>query len=143
MTKIKMNKREMMVEAHQMAKQMIGDYSARLALALRTLWASVKKGATKIMKAIENLTGSEKQIAWAKEIIAQNLKDLQREMDYYKGRTDGVFTDYADKLEKAINELGESNCTAKWWIEHRNLANAYMQKAKTQVQAARDKAAQS
>lgn len=44
MTKIRMTKREMMVKAHQMAKQMIGDYSARLALALRTLWAAAKKG---------------------------------------------------------------------------------------------------
>jgi len=49
MTKNKMNKREMMVKAHQMAKQMVGDYSARLALALRTLWAAAKKGA-KAMK---------------------------------------------------------------------------------------------
>ena len=49
MTKIKMSKRQMMVEAHKMARKMFGDYVARLALALRTLWAIAKKGA-KTMK---------------------------------------------------------------------------------------------
>jgi len=39
-----MNKREMMVQAHKLAKQMVGNYSARLSLALTQLWASLKKG---------------------------------------------------------------------------------------------------
>jgi len=47
-----MNKREMMVKAHQMAKQMVGNYIARMALALRTLWASIKKGVAKMDKLI-------------------------------------------------------------------------------------------
>ena len=50
MTKIKLSKREMMVKAHQLAKQMVGDYIARLTLALRTLWAAAKKGASKMGK---------------------------------------------------------------------------------------------
>lgn len=39
-----MTKREMMVKAHGLAKTMVGNYSARLSLALRQLWASLKKG---------------------------------------------------------------------------------------------------
>jgi len=128
MTKIKMNKREMMVEAHQMAKQMVGDYSARLALALRSLWTAAKKGVAKVMKAIESLTGSEKQIAWAKEIVTSNLEALQREIEYQKGRSDCCFFVVISKLEKAASELKESSYTAKWWIEHQNLANAYIHK---------------
>jgi len=58
MTKIKMNKREMMVEAHKMAKQMVGDYSARLALALRTLWAALKKGAKAVRTPLTSLNAT-------------------------------------------------------------------------------------
>jgi len=57
MTKIKMSKREMMVEAHKMARRMVGDYVARLALALRTLWASAKKGVKSVEKLITNELG--------------------------------------------------------------------------------------
>lgn len=39
----------MMVTAHRMAKQMVGNYSARLSLALTQLWASLKKGVAKTM----------------------------------------------------------------------------------------------
>jgi len=55
MTKIKLSKREMMVEAHKIAKQMVGDYVARLALALRTLWASLKKGVKAVKTPLTSL----------------------------------------------------------------------------------------
>ena len=131
MTKIKLSKREMMVEAHKMAKKMVGNYIARLALALRTLWVAAKKGVTKSMKAIENLTGSEKQIAWATEIVTTNLNALQRELTYMnerEARGNGSFPEVTAKLEKAIRELEESSYTAKWWIEHQGVARAYIQK---------------
>lgn len=47
-----MTKREMMTKAHKMAKQMIGNYSARIALALRQLWAIAKEGAKKVADVI-------------------------------------------------------------------------------------------
>lgn len=47
-----MTKREMMTKAHEMAKQMVGAYSARLALALRQLWASLKVEVEKVAEAI-------------------------------------------------------------------------------------------
>lgn len=46
-----MTKREMMTKAHKMAKQMIGNYSARIALALRQLWAIAKEGVKKMEEA--------------------------------------------------------------------------------------------
>jgi hypothetical protein len=49
-----MTKREMMIKAHEMARKMVGDYSARLSLALRTLWAAVKKGLKKMIKVTGN-----------------------------------------------------------------------------------------
>ncbi len=44
-----MTKREMMVKAHSIAKKMVGDYVARLSLALRQIWAAVK-GAVQMNK---------------------------------------------------------------------------------------------
>ena len=35
-------KRNLMIEAHKMAKKMVGDYQARLALALRKAWQKIK-----------------------------------------------------------------------------------------------------
>lgn len=39
---MKMTKREMMIKAHRLARRMVGDYRARLALALRQVWDEVK-----------------------------------------------------------------------------------------------------
>lgn len=50
-----MTKREMMVKAHGLARKMIGDYAARLSLALRQLWASIK-GAVSVNKMEEMLS---------------------------------------------------------------------------------------
>lgn len=72
MTKIKLSKREMMVEAHKMAKQMVGDYVARLALALRTLWAAAKKGVAKVMK-------NEKKIKYHVNYLNANCKPLHND----------------------------------------------------------------
>jgi len=58
MTKIKMSKRQMMVEAHKMARKMVGDYSARLALALRTLWAAAKKGVKAVKTPLTSLNAT-------------------------------------------------------------------------------------
>lgn len=130
-----MTKREIMVKAHQMAKKMVGDYSARLALALRTLWANIKKGVNNIVKAIENLagTGSEKQIAWATDIINTTRKKLQNELTYFAGREKRENYSYAEikgKIERGIADLENSSYSAKWWIEHQGVAESFLQRIK-------------
>jgi len=47
-----MNKREMMIQAHKLASKMVGNYSARLSLALTQLWAVVKNGVAKIVNTL-------------------------------------------------------------------------------------------
>ncbi len=54
-------KRNIMKRAHEIARTLIGDWYARLALALRQAWREAKE-------MTNSLIGSEKQIAWATEI---------------------------------------------------------------------------
>ena len=80
---------------------------------------------------MKNLTGSEKQIAWAEQIIAENISTLTRTIEEFKGREvreNCSYSSVTDRLEKALNELNNSEYAAKWWIEHKNVANAYIQK---------------
>lgn len=75
-----MTKREMMIKAHKMAKQMIGNYSARIALALRQLWASVKAGVKKVareykmvaIKAYDGFNGRRYSNPWVALITRDN-----------------------------------------------------------------------
>ena len=53
-------KRNIMKRAHEIARTLIGDWYARLALALRQAWREAKE--------MVKLVGSEKQVAWAEEI---------------------------------------------------------------------------
>ena len=64
----------MMVMAHKMAKQMVGNYSARLSLALRQLWASLKKGVVKMLISQINL-----------EVSAENITSVAKWNKTQKG----------------------------------------------------------
>lgn len=77
--------------------------------------------------------GSEKQIVWANDIRNANIKTLEREIEEFKLREingTGSFPELISKLEKAIEEIKTTEKTAQWWIEHQNLASAYIQKIK-------------
>lgn len=50
-----MTKREVMVKAVAMAKKMEGDWIARMALALRTVWAMVKKSTKATMEQVAEM----------------------------------------------------------------------------------------
>lgn len=79
--------------------------------------------------------GSEKQIAWATQIREHNLKTLQDEADNFKERSVRENWDYStiiSKIENAIAEIQVTEKTAKFWIENRNLAGAYLYKIKNQ-----------
>src|SRR5690554_3134966 len=70
--------RKIMVRAHALAKQMEGDYQARLALGLRMAWAETKN---KEETEVKELTGSPKQIAWAEDIRAMYAKRIPALME--------------------------------------------------------------
>jgi hypothetical protein len=61
-----MTKANMMREAHKMAKTFEGNYSACLALALRTL-----------NRGVIEMKGTEKQIAYAEILLKKNAKNLE------------------------------------------------------------------
>lgn len=80
---------------------------------------------------MKNLFGSEKQIAWAEQIIAENIATLTRTIEEFKGREvreNCSYSNVTDRLKKALDDLSNSEYSAKWWIEHKNVANAYIQK---------------
>ncbi len=126
--------KKLMRKAHQLTKEIKAEfpevnYSAQLGLCITYL---IKEGNE---MELPILTGSEKQIAWATEIRTTNLRILNEEIEVFKGRELRENCSYGviiEKAEKAINEIQKTEKTAKWWIEHQNLANAYMQKIKQQ-----------
>lgn len=77
-----MTKSELMTKATRLAKTFVGDWVARMKLALKVVWAMVKK-AEKFAMPHFDFKGSEKQIAWANDIIsdfyvnANNLYNYQ------------------------------------------------------------------
>lgn len=62
----------------------------------------------------ENLTGNEKQIAWAKDIREKYALMIQRE--YINEAYDDLRVYYVKVLDVIIAE----NTSAKWWIDNRN-----------------------
>lgn len=68
----------------------------------------------------ENLTGSEKQIAWAKDIREKYALMIQRE--YVNEADDDLRVYYVKVLDVIIAE----NPSAKWWIDNRvQLSSVY------------------
>lgn len=88
-------------KAVRLAKTFVGDWNARMKLALRIIWAAVKKGAN----AMVELTGSKKQISWAEDIrkafikVADDVKSqiklvnggINNNIDQYRIDVDDVF----------------------------------------------------
>jgi copper chaperone CopZ len=80
-----MNKREIMKKAVALAKTFLGDWAARMALALKTVWAEARK---MVKKALPELKGTTKQVAWANDIREKAVAVLN-----------GMVKEYATKLE--------------------------------------------
>ena len=117
-------KRNIMRRAHQIAKNLEGDYRARMSLALRQAWKEVKK--VELVK----LTGTEKQIAWAEEIRKANISHLQDCLEGFELRAarGDDFPEIRATLQKAIEGLMTQPTEAKWWIEHKRVAWAIEQR---------------
>lgn len=86
-----MTKREMMVKAHKMARKMVGNYSARLSLALRELWASIKKGVKKVVEKItkESLAGKAQE--WIEKRVMWSGKCTVKTSDWTKNGNDRTY----------------------------------------------------
>ena len=79
---------------------------------------------------MENITiGTEKQIAWATEIRDASIKNMEKELADFVRR--GHFEVIVAKIEKGIEELKTVDKDAKFWIEHKNLDGAFLQRIKS------------
>ncbi len=67
-----MTKSEMMKKAIAMARTFVGDWSARMSLALKEVWKMAK---AKFEMPAFDFKGSPKQIAWATEIVSDLYKN--------------------------------------------------------------------
>ncbi|ANB66144.1 hypothetical protein GFC29_3863 (plasmid) [Anoxybacillus sp. B7M1] len=118
-----MTKKEIMKKAVALAKKMIGDWIARMALALKMVWAEVKE---KMKKAFPALKGTAKQVAWANDIREKAVAALSEMVKEYAAKLDsGEYwsdKDHAYRSEKkthlfeafdALLNVEES----KVWIE--------------------------
>lgn len=74
---MKVNMKEVMTKAVQLARKMEGDWVARMKLALRIVWNNIKKGVKKAMEFI----GSEKQVKWAKDVYQKSIDNVQKVLD--------------------------------------------------------------
>jgi len=122
-----MTRREIMVKAHEYAKQIVGNYAAAMSYGLKKAWSESK---------LPVLVGSEKQIAWATDIRNSNIREIKREICYFermlaeKSWDQGVTI--LAKLNVFIDKVNNENVltAAKYWIDHKNLSGWYIQKIK-------------
>ncbi|AVO22626.1 hypothetical protein ACTHHL_12320 [Aeribacillus composti] len=124
---MKINVRKVMKRAVELAKGMIGDWMARMALALRQAWKEAKRIAADQTGSIK-LMGSEKQVKWAEDIrkvVVENIdvvfKVIERSLDENKedmsGRKFKFAQEGVEELKKAATDFIENESNAGEWIE--------------------------
>ena len=114
---MKINKKEVMQQAVELAKKFEGDWIARMKMALKTVWAMIKKGGKKVMEFI----GSEKQIKWAKDIYPKAIEKIEKiikaeDIEEYANKKEIRVKAYEQYL-KFFEEMKEIK-EASFWIEH-------------------------
>jgi|SRR5690625_5178969 len=114
---MKINKKEVMQQAVELAKKFEGDWIARMKMALKTVWAMIKKGVKKVMEFV----GSEKQVAWAKDIYPKAIDKIEevikdKEIEEYARKKELRSKGY-DQYIKFFEEMKEIK-EASFWIEH-------------------------
>ena len=118
-----MNKKEIMKKAVALAKTMVGDWVARMALALKTVWAEVKKMGEKVLP---TLKGTPKQVAWASDIrekavaaLSEMVKEYVAKVEsgeYWSEKDDAYRSKKKAHLLEAFDALLNVD-EAKVWIE--------------------------
>ena len=136
-----MNKREIMKKAVSLAKTFVGDWVARMALALKIVWAEAKK-----MVKMPELKGTAKQVAWANDIREKAVAVLDEMVKEYVAKLENgeAFPkkDDAYRAEKKANLLEAFDALlnvaeAKVWIELFGLNYAVTRKGVDRVKIAR------
>lgn len=117
-----MNKKEIMKKAVALAKTMVGDWVARMALALKTVWAEVKKMSEKVLP---TLKGTEKQVAWANDIRNKLIPVVEKNVDmfitklekaeFFEKKDDIYRTQKKEEILAALNEFKNKD-RADYWI---------------------------
>src|SRR5690625_2978040 len=96
-----MTKREIMTKAVEMARKMKGDWIARMALALKTVWAIAKKKVEKFETALDfgrnywiaKVTGTHPQYKMERQFLKENYTDNgQRVFELEDGLYHGKFS---------------------------------------------------
>lgn len=103
-----------MVQAVKLAKGFEGDWIARMKMALKDVWATIKKGE----EIMSEMKGTEKQVAWANDIkkrvteihnwVMENATDVKVREKRPKAKEIAI--------EKMNNVL--ENDDAKFWIDN-------------------------
>jgi hypothetical protein len=82
----------------------------------------------------KKMEGTEKQVMWAEEIREKNISTLKKEIaslkfsnEYYKTND---FEFIIRNLEKALSDIESADLSAKYWIDHKGLAETFIQKIK-------------
>lgn len=115
---MKVNMKEVMQKAHNLAKKFEGDYAARLSLALKIVWSLVKKGISYVIK-------SKKVNKWSKEghnrlyidgvLVSYFGKDMKSKEVKFSGYYDlnkksavrtGGHASFKEEIFAAIKEIG-------------------------------------
>lgn len=119
---------KIMKRAHQLAKQMEGDYTARLSISLRQAWKEAKEMEVKLPE----LKGSAKQIAWADEIRTAVIENKEEALNMVRKVADKKSKEYQEEfrtsntenyerayhlIEKNLRNFIEGETTARGWID--------------------------
>ena len=126
--------KQVMKRAVELAKKMVGDWIARMALALRQAWKEAKtlvaneRGS--VGRELAQLKGSKKQIAWAEDIRKKAIEEIQNvieeeaewiEKTNYEEEKARVRNNVS-KLEVFLEKVkAESDST--WFINNRDKFN--------------------
>ena len=126
-------KRNLMMRAHELARNLEGDYRARMSLALRQAWKEEKE-----MEMVK-LVGTEKQVAWAEDIRRENIEYLEKRIQNFERRaaaTGQEFPEVIAHFNQCITEFKtlDKFASAKWWIEHRNCGQFFDQSLMKRLQ---------
>jgi hypothetical protein len=127
---MKINVRKVMKRAVELAKDMIGDWMARMALALRQAWKEAKRIAADQTGSIK-LMGSEKQIKWAEDIrkvVVENIDSVFSVLDKSFEENKKEMSD--KKLERAEKAIEELKKITNNFIENEENAGEWIEKFK-------------
>lgn len=109
-----MTKKELMIKAHKMTKEIKNEYPAvdykfQLSLCLTYLYEN--EGENKMVE----LKGSEKQVKWAMDIRNNIISEVERQTNFITEFD--VITKVVNSVKEAINNIED----AKFFIDNRNM----------------------